>query len=1024
MHTIFISYRRDGGEIMAQMLYDRLTNLGYSVFYDVVVLKGGRFNAKLLEAIEQATDFILVLSPGALDRCVNDGDWVREEIKHAFDHKKNIIPVLLRSFTFPEDLPQDITEIRNQNGVDFTNMGYFEARFLSLVERLKTPVPVSSHQTHEADEDYETFFQKEMKDCQTMLHLIDEHWHQLVIESSNFAPITAKDPPERLSLILGLIDTWTEDKEKFETKVNASLDLRETGYIQSSKVKLEQYYESIVPYQERVKAFAELADIEAALSSVTAASRESFKKIEELRERVSKLPDDVIEQMTPENTKHLAQLIKYLNAQIQFEREMAAVEKKYSALPEAIRDESYAFSHDATETAARDMEALDAMIALCVSVCDTYNVNMESPNEWILTDHFDSLLSHLPSLNALLEKGRVFLYVVDFCKQIDTLSVASSIERSEVYAIVPSFASLGEQELAFMKQSSVEHYNSLYENATQTDAVMEKARETDALFATLPTDAREGDIRYSYDTYEDAYASTVALEGWLEQYKVFKALFDAQQDKRFFSDEDMALSQGLISRAQGARATLSFHSDALTKAHEVEEEIQKTLGGTTFEPDVFLSAAQRLDALEEVCVGEVPQNKKRPNAKVLISKDVFEKIVGYEEFLLSFRQTEDEFNHIFENVPLRVNNVEEVKNAAERLKMLRAKAEQLLGTLAECRQAYETVDLQGEPLVTHTEKAFVFEAEAKKIALYGELLDWAKEHETVTAAELKQDSARRKETKQHLKAYGKVKRESKKYDTEKDLRMAYRAQAKVHGSAARSIGLGRAVRFGLPILTLLAFIIAAFAPIPQIAPATLGFWQYAGILLGIACLNIPLWRLIPAMRGRLFAIPLVLYGAYFFLHLLPEHLRAAEYTFWYLPHLALLGILLAVLGGIVPTPVVSKIFAGACKALAILSVILIVLLPFWSVVQESGPEALEGVVMLECLLDGIWSLLVCLIAGGLWIEIYAGSTLTLLNAALLFGILTRFACHSLRKRLRASMSVQKESEQKETVAASEQKGEK
>ena len=32
---IFISYRRDGGEALAQLLNDRLKMLGYEVFYDI-----------------------------------------------------------------------------------------------------------------------------------------------------------------------------------------------------------------------------------------------------------------------------------------------------------------------------------------------------------------------------------------------------------------------------------------------------------------------------------------------------------------------------------------------------------------------------------------------------------------------------------------------------------------------------------------------------------------------------------------------------------------------------------------------------------------------------------------------------------------------------------------------------------------------------------------------------------------------------------------------------------------------------
>ena len=51
---------------------------------------------------------------------------------------------------------------------------------------------------------------------------------------------------------------------------------------------------------------------------ITSAEGLNKRSEEELRERISKLPDDVVEQMTPENTRHLAQLIKYLNTQMKF----------------------------------------------------------------------------------------------------------------------------------------------------------------------------------------------------------------------------------------------------------------------------------------------------------------------------------------------------------------------------------------------------------------------------------------------------------------------------------------------------------------------------------------------------------------------------------------------------------------------------------------------------------------------------------------------------------------------------------
>ncbi|MBR3765583.1 MAG: toll/interleukin-1 receptor domain-containing protein, partial [Muribaculaceae bacterium] len=89
-YDIFISYRRDGGLELADSIYQRLINAGYSVFIDLEQLNSGRFNEKLLTVIENCTDFILVLPPNALDRCSDADDWVRLEIEHAKKHNKNI----------------------------------------------------------------------------------------------------------------------------------------------------------------------------------------------------------------------------------------------------------------------------------------------------------------------------------------------------------------------------------------------------------------------------------------------------------------------------------------------------------------------------------------------------------------------------------------------------------------------------------------------------------------------------------------------------------------------------------------------------------------------------------------------------------------------------------------------------------------------------------------------------------------------------------------------------------------------
>ena len=129
---VFISYRRDGGELGAQLIYEHLVRLGYSVFYDIETMTAGQFDETLLTRIEEARDFVLILSKNALDRCASEADWVRREIAHALKMNKNIIPVMLRGFAFPEDLPKDIAPIRLRHGVVFESMDLFEAKVQKL----------------------------------------------------------------------------------------------------------------------------------------------------------------------------------------------------------------------------------------------------------------------------------------------------------------------------------------------------------------------------------------------------------------------------------------------------------------------------------------------------------------------------------------------------------------------------------------------------------------------------------------------------------------------------------------------------------------------------------------------------------------------------------------------------------------------------------------------------------------------------------------------------------------------------
>ena len=134
-YDIFISYRRDNGWDTAKHLRDILTARGYSVFFDVDSLRSGDFNRALLDVIENCTDFIIILSPNALDRCVNERDWVRQELACALKAGKNVIPVISGKFHFPEKLPEDINAVRWKNAIT-VSIEFFDAMVEKLISFL------------------------------------------------------------------------------------------------------------------------------------------------------------------------------------------------------------------------------------------------------------------------------------------------------------------------------------------------------------------------------------------------------------------------------------------------------------------------------------------------------------------------------------------------------------------------------------------------------------------------------------------------------------------------------------------------------------------------------------------------------------------------------------------------------------------------------------------------------------------------------------------------------------------------
>lgn len=170
MYDVFISYRRKKGFAVAKMICELLKAKGVNTFIDLDELTSGTFDDKILDAIESTPAFILVLTPGALDRCVDEGDWLTKEINTAVETGRNIIPVMCDGFEWPEvwaeGTPDNIKVLSHYNGI-VMRYEYVDAMVSKIIEysKCKTAMvaePLVTKST--VNNDIEDFFKVCMSD--------------------------------------------------------------------------------------------------------------------------------------------------------------------------------------------------------------------------------------------------------------------------------------------------------------------------------------------------------------------------------------------------------------------------------------------------------------------------------------------------------------------------------------------------------------------------------------------------------------------------------------------------------------------------------------------------------------------------------------------------------------------------------------------------------------------------------------------------------------------------------------------
>ena len=146
--TVFISYRRTNLP-WALAIFQNLTNNGFDVFFDYEGIASGDFESVILGNINSRAHFLLLLTPSALERCNEPGDWLRREIEAALDSERNTVPLMLEGFDFgtpsiASQLTGKLATLKRYNGLSIP-----PAYFMEAMERLRTRflnVPLKSVQ--------------------------------------------------------------------------------------------------------------------------------------------------------------------------------------------------------------------------------------------------------------------------------------------------------------------------------------------------------------------------------------------------------------------------------------------------------------------------------------------------------------------------------------------------------------------------------------------------------------------------------------------------------------------------------------------------------------------------------------------------------------------------------------------------------------------------------------------------------------------------------------------------------------
>ncbi|MCC6617246.1 MAG: tetratricopeptide repeat protein [Anaerolineae bacterium] len=134
--TVFICYRRTN-YYTALAVYNELKRHDYDVFLDYRSINVGDWRRVILAQISARAHFLIILTPEALERCLNPSDVMRMEIEHAIAERRNIIPLFFEGFEFNETIHNYLSP-GMKNLPRYSGMSVPEGYFDEALERVRT----------------------------------------------------------------------------------------------------------------------------------------------------------------------------------------------------------------------------------------------------------------------------------------------------------------------------------------------------------------------------------------------------------------------------------------------------------------------------------------------------------------------------------------------------------------------------------------------------------------------------------------------------------------------------------------------------------------------------------------------------------------------------------------------------------------------------------------------------------------------------------------------------------------------